>query len=136
MFPANTKILIVDDMMMMRAVVQRSLNEMGFTEITQAENGESAWDKITFALNANAPFQLIICDIIMPGISGIELLIKVRATPSLKGVPFVMLTAEGEKAQILKAIQAGVSSYIVKPFTTEILKEKLQSVHAKMASAA
>lgn len=136
MFAPNTKILIVDDMMMMRSVIQRSLNELGFSDITQAENGESAWEKILFSLNANTPFQLIICDIIMPGISGIELLVKVRGNPNLKHTPFVMLTAEGEKAQILKAIQAGVNSYIVKPFTTDILKERLQTVHAKMASAA
>lgn len=128
MFPADTNILIVDDMMTMRKLVKKALTELGFTRITDAENGVKAWEKIKAATTSGAPFQLIVSDWNMPEMTGMELLIKVRETQ--KTLPFVLLTAESEKAQVIQALQAKVSGYVIKPFTAQQLGDKLKAVYA------
>ncbi len=119
MFAPQTKILIVDDMMTMRKLVAKALTELGFTNLTDAEQ-----------------FQLIVSDWNMPKVSGLELLKTVRQMSAYKDIPFVLLTAESEKAQVIEAIQARVSGYVTKPFTTAILGEKLKSVHAALQAKA
>lgn len=126
MFPLDTKILITDDMFMMRSVQQQILNKLGYKDISLAENGEMAYTMIVEAKNAGKPFGLILSDWMMPKMKGIELLQKVRATPGLEKVPFVIITAEIEKEQIMQAVKAGVTQYISKPFTDVTIAEKLK----------
>lgn len=129
MFPVDTNILVVDDMLTMRKLVVKSLKELGFTKFTEAANGADAYEKIS---SAPEPIQLIISDWNMPQTSGLDLLIRIRAEAKTSKLPFLMVTAEAEKGQIMEAIQAGVSNYMVKPFTTPMLKEKLESIAAKL----
>lgn len=128
MFAKDINILVVDDMMTMRKLVKKSLTELGFTRFTEAENGEAALEKVKIA-GLSTPFQLIISDWNMPKMTGIELLKTVRAMPQYKNSPFVLLTAESEKSQVLEAIQARVSGYVTKPFTTQALGDKLQAIY-------
>jgi two-component system chemotaxis response regulator CheY len=127
MFDQKTKILIVDDMMTMRKLVKKSLSAMGFTDFDEAEDGAKAWVKI----NEKSDFNLIVSDWNMPNCSGIDLLKRVRTDSRFKNLPFVLLTAEGEAHQVKEALIAGVDNYILKPFTLDSLKEKLEQVHKK-----
>lgn len=131
MFPSNTKVLIVDDMRTMRILVKKTLTALGFTDITEADDGAKAWAEIEKSIDSAKPFQLIISDWNMPVMQGIELLRKVRADETIKKTPFLLLTAESERSQALEAIQAGVSGYVLKPFTTDALKEKLTAIHSR-----
>lgn len=130
MFDLKTRVLIVDDMMTMRKVVGKSCKEIGFTDLTEAKDGADAWSQIS---SANPPFGLIISDWNMPNSSGMDLLKRVRGDQKFKGIPFILVTAESEKTQIIAAVQAGVTNYVVKPFSTEILKEKLEAAHKKIS---
>lgn len=131
MFPETTKILVVDDMPLFRTMAKNALKDLGLPNYTEAADGAAAWELINAAIQKKAPFELIISDWSMPKLKGIELLKKVRAEPWGKGFPFIMLTGEAEKDFILEALQNKVSQYIIKPFTTAILKEKLEIVHSK-----
>ncbi len=131
MFPNSTKVLVVDDMMTMRKLVRKCLTDLGFTSVEEAADGQLAWAK----LNETPDFGLIVSDWNMPNCTGLELLKKVRADSKLKALPFVLLTAEGEAQQVKEAVGAGVDGYILKPFTAENLKEKLEAVHAKKGAA-
>ncbi len=131
MFPTNTKILIVDDAKIMRIILKKALTGAGMTNITEADDGAIAWSLIEQALSSEAPFELIISDWNMPQLTGIELLKNVRKNPKTKDLPFVMLTAETEQNQILEAAKLGISSYIGKPFTVNIVGEKLKGVYEK-----
>lgn len=138
MFPANTKILIIDDMLTMRKIVRKCLIELGFQDVTEADDGATGWPLLEKAAAEGAPFQLVISDWNMPKLQGIDLLKQVRANPQLKKTPFILLTAESEKTQVVQALQAGVSNYIVKPFTPQVLSEKLKqawAVSQKQAAA-
>lgn len=131
MFDTNTKILIVDDMATMRRLVKKACIGLGFSNIEEAEDGQKAWEKF----QAAGDFQLVISDWNMPNCTGLEFLKKVRADSKFKKTPFVLLTAEAEAAQIAEAIQLGVSNYIVKPFTVDILKQKLEQTHKRISAA-
>lgn len=133
MFDPNTRILIVDDMMTMRKIVAKACREIGFTDITDAADGALAWQAIS---EAKPPFGLIVSDWNMPNCTGLELLKRVRGDSRFSAIPFVMVTAEAEKHQLVEALKAGVSNYVIKPFTTELLKEKLEAVHKKVSGAA
>ena len=129
MFPAETKVLIVDDMLMMRKLVQKSCKDLGFSDFLLANDGDEAWK----VLNENSDsIGLVISDWNMPNLTGLAFLKKVRADEKLKQVPFVLLTAESEAAQVAEAIQAGVDNYIVKPFNLNTLKEKLEQTYKKV----
>ena len=119
----KTKILIVDDIASMRRIVFDSLSQIGFNNIIEAKDGENAL-KI---LKLNK-IDLILCDWNMPKMSGLELLKFVRNDEKLKNIPFIMVTAEGKKENVIDAVKAGVNNYIVKPFNTESLKGKIASV--------
>jgi len=131
MFDPGTKILIVDDMMTMRKLVAKSCKELGFSDLTEATDGANAWEKVA---SANPPFGLIISDWNMPNSTGLDLLKRVRSDSRFGKTPFVLVTAEAEQHQIVEAARAGVSNYVIKPFTTESLKEKLEQVHKKIVS--
>jgi len=117
------KILIVDDFATMRRIVRNVLKQIGFTNMAEAENGKAAL-KVLKKEN----IDLILCDWNMPEMPGIELLKEIRSDDELKHIPFVMVTAEAQKDNIIEAVKAGVSSYIVKPFTAETITEKLNAI--------
>ena len=119
----NMKVLVVDDFATMRRIIKNILKQIGFTNIIEAEDGKSALKMLQ-----SDKFDLVMCDWNMPEMPGIELLGKVRADEQLKGIPFVMVTAEAQKENILEAVKAGVNSYIVKPFTAEIVEQKLKKL--------
>ncbi|MGE4231712.1 MAG: response regulator [Bacteriovoracia bacterium] len=127
-FPAGTRILVVDDMATMRKVVNRTLSGLGYDDIAEANDGTTAWDAISLACQRQKPFQLIISDWNMPNMKGIELLKKVRANPTIRSTPFILLTAESELNQIMAGIQAGANAYLLKPFTSANFAEKLKEV--------
>lgn len=129
MFAFNTRILILDDMMTMRKIVTKNLKEIGFTDIQEAADGNIGWDVLT---KSSPPVQLIVSDWNMPNFSGLELLKKVRADASYGKVPFLLLTAEAEAHQVKEAVLAGVTNYIIKPFTAETLKLKLEQAYVKV----
>ncbi len=128
MFDPKTKILIVDDMLTMRKLVAKICKELGFSDITEAVDGIKAWEAIS---TASPPFGLVISDWNMPNCTGLDLLKRVRADPRFVKLPFVMVTAEAEQHQIVDAMKSGVSNYVIKPFTAEILKGKLETAHQK-----
>ena len=130
MFDPKTKILVIDDMMTMRKMVSKTLKEMGFSDITEAADGTLGWEAIQ---GAKPPFGLIISDWNMPNCTGLELLKRVRGDSRYQATPFILVTAEAEMQQIMEAVKAGVSSYVVKPFTAESMREKIEAVHRKLA---
>jgi len=117
------KILVIDDFATMRRIIKNVLKQIGFTNISEAENGNSALKAMK-----SEKFDLVMCDWNMPEMPGIELLNKVRADEELKNTPFVMVTAETQKENILEAVKAGVSNYVVKPFTVDTVEQKLRKV--------
>jgi len=119
----NIKILIVDDFSTMRKIIRNILTQLGFKNILEADDGTTALEILK-----KEKVDLIISDWNMPKMSGLELLKAVRSDENLKDVPFVMVTAEAQKENILEAIKYKVNQYIVKPFTPETLKEKLEKV--------
>ncbi|MEO6800620.1 MAG: chemotaxis response regulator CheY [Rhodanobacter sp.] len=128
----NMKILVVDDFSTMRRIVRNLLVELGFSSplIQEAVDGENA-----IAMLRRTRFDLVVTDWNMPNMSGIELLRAIRAEDSLKGMPVLMVTAENNRDQIIAAAQAGVNSYIVKPFTAATLQEKLTRIFERIAAS-
>jgi two-component system chemotaxis response regulator CheY len=127
MFDPKTKVLIVDDMMTMRKLVKKSLTAIGFSIFEEAEDGQKAWAKLNDSLDVG----LVISDWNMPNCTGLEFLKRVRADARFKKLPFILLTAEGEAAQVSEAVVAGVSNYVLKPFTQESLTQKIEQTHKK-----
>jgi two-component system chemotaxis response regulator CheY len=125
MIDSSVNVLVVDDMSTMRKVIIKACKELGFTQISEAGDGLQAWEAIS---NAATPFGLIISDWNMPNCTGIDLLKRLRGDTRFGKTPFVMVTAETEGSQVAQAIAAGVSQYILKPFKTETLREKLSSI--------
>ncbi len=119
----NIRILVVDDFATMRRIVKNILTQLGFKNIVEADDGTTAL-KILQA----EKIDLIISDWNMPKMTGLELLKKVRATPEWSKIPFIMVTAEAQQDNIILAVKARVSQYIVKPFTAETLGEKIEKV--------
>ena len=116
-------ILVVDDFSTMRRIVKNCLKQLGFDNITEAEDGAVALEKLKAG-----EFKFIVSDWNMPNMMGIYLLKAVRASESLKHIPFLMVTAEAQKENILEAAKAGVSNYIIKPFTADLLTEKMEAI--------
>jgi two-component system chemotaxis response regulator CheY len=129
MFDPKTRFLVIDDMLTMRKIVTKNLKEMGFSDIQEAADGNLGWAILD---KSAPPIQVVVSDWNMPNCSGLELLKKVRADARFAKLPFVLLTAEAEVAQVKEALVAGVSNYIIKPFTGEGLKAKLEQTHKKV----
>ncbi len=123
----NLKILIVDDFSTMRRIVRNLLKELGYTNCDEAEDGVIALQKLKSSNN----FQFVVSDWNMPNMTGVELLRHIRADADLKHLPVLMVTAEAKKENIIEAAQAGASGYVVKPFTSATLEEKLNKVFEK-----
>lgn len=128
MFPNNIKILVVDDMITMRKLVSKICKQIGYSDITEASDGAQAWQLIS---SAQSPFGLVISDWNMPQSTGLDLLKRVRSDSRFTELPFLMVTAEAEQHQIMEAVKARVSGYVIKPFSAEILNEKLVGVFNK-----
>lgn len=127
MFDSKMKILVVDDFPTMRRIVKNILKQLGFENIEEAEDGAQAYSKLK-----SGGFGFVVSDWNMPNMDGLSFLKAVRSDPELKDTPFLMVTAEAEKNKVIEAIKAGVSNYIVKPFTAEILKEKMDRIFEKI----
>jgi two-component system chemotaxis response regulator CheY len=125
------KFLVVDDFSTMRRIVRNLLKELGFTNVDEAEDGAIALQKLQ-----GGGFDFVVSDWNMPNMDGLTLLQTIRATPNLKHLPLLMITAEAKKENIIAAAQAGASGYIVKPFTSATLSEKLQKIFEKMEKSA
>jgi two-component system chemotaxis response regulator CheY len=120
------KVLVVDDFSTMRRIVKNILRQLGFENILEADDGMSALDVLR-----SQSVDFIISDWNMPRLSGIELLKAVRTSEEWKDLPFLMVTAEGQKENVIEAVKAKVSNYIVKPFTPETLSEKIKKIFEK-----
>jgi len=119
----NMKVMIVDDFATMRRILRNILKQIGFKNIIEAEDGKHALKELK-----KEKVDLIMCDWNMPEMPGIELLKNIRSDDELKEIPFVMVTAEAQKDNILEAVKSGVSNYVVKPFTAETITEKLYKI--------
>ncbi|EGG94177.1 Chemotaxis regulator - transmits chemoreceptor signals to flagelllar motor components CheY [gamma proteobacterium IMCC1989] len=119
----NMKILIVDDFSTMRRIIKNLLRDLGFTNTQEADDGLTALPMLK-----GGDFDFLVTDWNMPGMTGIELLKEVRADDKLASLPTLMVTAEAKKDQIVEAAQAGVNGYVVKPFTAQALKEKIEKI--------
>ncbi|MCK4911153.1 MAG: chemotaxis response regulator CheY [Thermodesulfovibrionales bacterium] len=117
------RILIVDDFSTMRRIIKNILKQLGYENVEEAENGADAYEMLDVE-----KFDFVITDWNMPVMDGLGLLKKIRTDPDQKHLPVLMVTAEAEKDKVVTAIQAGVNNYIVKPFTAEVLKEKMDKI--------
>lgn len=124
------RFLVVDDFSTMRRIVRNLLKELGFSNVDEAEDGQIALQKLQ-----NGGFDFVVTDWNMPNMDGLTLLQTIRASPTLKHLPVLMITAEAKRENIIAAAQAGASGYIVKPFTAATLNEKLQKIFEKMNAA-
>jgi two-component system chemotaxis response regulator CheY len=121
----SIKVLVVDDFATMRRIIKGVLKQLGFSNIIEAEDGTSAMDVLR-----KEKIGLVVSDWNMPKMTGLDLLKAIRADEDLKSTPFIMVTAEGQKENVIEAVKAGVNNYIVKPFTPETFNEKLEKVFA------
>ena len=122
----KTKILVVDDFATMRRIIKNVLRQAGYDDVVEADDGSTA----LFKLKTNS-IDFVIADWNMPNMTGLDLLKAMRSEEAFKDIPFLMLTAEAQKENVMEAIQAGVNNYVVKPFTPEKLKEKIEQTLAK-----
>ena len=127
----NMKILVVDDFSTMRRIVKGLLGELGYNDVTEADDGNTA-----LPLLKGGNFDFLITDWNMPGMPGLDLLKAVRGDAKLAKLPVLMLTAEAKREQIIEAAQNGVNGYIIKPFTAQTLEEKLGKIFERLAATA
>ena len=121
------KILIVDDFSTMRRIIKNLLRDLGYTNTQEADDGLTALPMLK-----GGNFDFLVTDWNMPGMQGIDLLKEVRADAKLASLPVLMVTAEQKREQIVEAAQAGVNGYIVKPFTAQTLKEKIDKIFERI----
>jgi len=130
MIKQDMRFLIVDDFSTMRRIVRNLLKEMGYGNADEAEDGVTALAKLR-----GGSSDFVISDVNMPNMNGFDLLREIRKDPDLQALPFLLVTAEAKKQDIVTAAQSGASGYIVKPFTKVTLEEKLQKIFTKMQPA-
>jgi len=118
------KLLVVDDSSTMRRIIKNTLARLGYKDVLEGADGVEGWTQ----LDSNPDVEMLITDWNMPEMNGLELVKKVRADERFKDLPIIMVTTEGGKAEVITALKAGVNNYIVKPFTPQVLKEKLGAV--------
>lgn len=119
----NLQILIVDDQQSMRELTRHCLKQIGCNQVTAAKSGEEALDAL-----GKTKFDLIISDWNMDGISGLDLLTKIRSNSVIKTLPFIMATGQKDKALVIAAKEAGANNYIVKPFSAADLRKRVEAV--------
>jgi two-component system chemotaxis response regulator CheY len=124
---SSLKVLVVDDQTSVRQMTRLTLEQIGVKLIHEAENGTQAVEKATVQ-----PLDLIISDFNMPEMDGLGLLRAIRGHPSARRVPFILVTGRGDRELVVKAAQAGANNYVVKPFTADILRNKIEQVVGKL----
>lgn len=127
----NMKILIVDDFSTMRRIIKNLMRDLGYANTHEADDGSTALPVLK-----SGSFDFLITDWNMPKMQGIDLLKAVRADPLLASLPVLLVTAEARREQIVAAAEAGVNGYIVKPFTAEMLKKKIDKIFEPIGAAA
>ncbi len=131
MFKETTNFLIVDDFSTSRKIVRNALIEIGYSNLLEASDGVDAYQVLVDAAKTANPVEFIISDWNMPNMLGIDFLRKCRADPAFKSLPFILITVESEPTQILEAGNAGVTDFIVKPFTVDAFRLKLIAAYNK-----
>lgn len=131
MFAKESRFLIIDDMSSMRDFVHACLKSLGYEFILESPDGVLAIEILKKQSRNGAPIDVILCDWNMPKLMGIDLLRQIREVPEWEFIPFIMITTESEKAQILHAISSGVTDYIVKPFSISVLQQKLLAAYKR-----
>ena len=127
----DMKFLVVDDFSTMRRIIKNLLNDLGYANVSEADDGQTA-----LPILQQGGIDFLVTDWNMPGMPGLDLLKAVRADPKLAKLPVLMLTAEAKREQIIEAAQAGVNGYVIKPFTAVTLKEKIDKILEQRANAA
>ncbi len=127
----DMKFLVVDDFSTMRRIIKNLLNDLGYANVVEADDGQTA-----LPILQGGGIDFLITDWNMPGMPGLDLLKAVRADPKLAKLPVLMLTAEAKREQIIEAAKAGVNGYVIKPFTAATLKEKIDKILEQRANAA
>ena len=125
---AALKVLIVDDQNSVRQMTRMTLEQLGIRHVHEAENGVGAMETASIQ-----PLDLVISDYNMPEMDGLGLLRAIRGHPVVRKLPFILLTGRGDKELVVKAAQAGANNYLIKPFTTQILREKIEQVMGKLS---
>ncbi len=125
----DMRFLVVDDFSTMRRIIKNLLNDLGYANVTEADDGQTA-----LPLLRTGQFDFLVTDWNMPGMPGLDLLKAVRADSKLSKLPVLMLTAEAKREQIIEAAQAGVNGYVIKPFTAITLKEKIDKILEQRAA--
>ncbi|WP_294768728.1 response regulator [uncultured Rhodoferax sp.] len=123
----NLRFLVVDDFSTMRRIIRNLLKESGYSDVDEADDGAMALQRLR-----NTRFDFVISDINMPNLNGFGLLAEVRSDPNLKHLPFLLITAEARKEDIVLAAQQGASGYIVKPFSKATLEDKVNNICIRM----
>lgn len=118
------KVLVVDDYATMRRIIRNLLNQIGYSDVDESADGADALSR----LRSGVTYGLVISDWNMEPMTGYDLLREVRADPKIKGVPFIMVTAESKTDNVIAAKKAGVDNYIVKPFNAQTLQGKINAV--------
>lgn len=118
------KLLVVDDSSTMRRIIKNTLARLGHKDVLEGADGVEGWSVI----DSNPDVDMLITDWNMPEMNGLDLVLKVRSDERFKDLPIIMVTTEGGKTEVITALKAGVNNYIVKPFTPQVLKEKLGAV--------
>ncbi len=131
MYPVTLKILIVDDHSTMRKTIREILAEMGYSNTLEAFDGQNAIDILHKHVSTSNPIEFVISDWNMPILNGLELLKHCRGSLELKSVPFMLVTGEREQSQIVDAAKAGVSDYLIKPFSPLKIKEKIEKIYLR-----
>ncbi len=136
MEPKDLRVLLIDDLEMIRMMLQKTLSGLGITRIDQAEDGVQGWDKIQQAHTAGDPYAVVFCDWMMPNKLGIEVLESCRADARFKNLCFVMVTSETEQDLVIRAIGAGATDYLAKPFSPDSVEKKITKVLSKLLKKA
>ena len=125
----STRVLVVDDYEMVRIMLKRCLNQLGYTQVDEATDGQDAFEKLKLSTSEQKPYSIIFSDLNMPRMTGIELLQLCRSTPEYQHLPFVLISAEAESDYISQALQSGATDYIIKPFSSQILHKKIEKIN-------
>lgn len=132
MFAPNTKFLVVDDSSTTRKMNKNALAELGYKNVVEAADGIEAFEVLLNLSVSPEPIDFIVSDWNMPNMHGIDFLKKCRAQEQFKKTPFIFITVESEPAQILEAGSAGVTEYLVKPYSSDVLRTKIENVYCKI----
>ncbi len=127
-YKKDLKVLMVDDFMLARHLLRTSLTKLGIVNIVEANNGVKALEVLTECHNADTPVALILCDMNMPEMNGLEFLQTVRSDERFKNIPFVVVSVSSDSAAVQSALQAGATEYFIKPLNAPVIEKKLAAI--------